>query len=135
MILVVVSLSAVIFAFASNGFSSWESGLSTLFGNSSNSLSERIVVEQVTFNESGSNLGANLYVRNVGQGVSTISAIYLTNATSNTFVLSYQISPAKQILAGSFKIITVTFTPDKGSTYSFSIATQLGNTVLVRETA
>jgi hypothetical protein len=135
MVLVVVAMSAVVFAFATNGFSGMGANFSSLFGSSANALNERIVVEQVTFNESGTRLGANLYVRNVGINPSNIVAIYVSNVTASSFVLSYTISPARQILSGSFQIIAVTFTPDVGTTYSFTIATQLGNTVIVNAKA
>ena len=129
MIVIVVGLSAVIFSYATNGFSGMGSNLSNLFGNSENALSERVVVEQVTFNETGAKLGVNLYVRNDGVNPMIIAAVYITNVTASKFVLSYTLSPTKQINSGSFQIIAVTFTPDVGTTYTFTIATQLGNTV------
>ena len=135
MIVVVVGLSATVFAFATNGFSNLGSNLSNLFGNSANALSERIVVEQVTFNETGSHLGANLYVRNDGLNPATIAAVYVSNITASKFVLSYTVSPANQINSGSFSIIAVTFTPDVGTTYALTLASQLGNTVVINAKA
>ncbi len=132
MILVVVSASAIIFTVANNSFTSWASDFSTLFNSSSNQLVERVVVEQVTFNETGSNLGANLYVRNAGESDASISAVYVTNVTSgNNFVTSNQFSDPNSIQVGSFEIIPASFTPVSGSTYSFTISTSLGNTVTV----
>jgi hypothetical protein len=135
MIVIVVGLSATIFAYATNGFSGLGSNLSNLFGNSANTLSERVVVEQVTFNETGANLGVNLYVRNDGVNPAIIAAVYINNVSASKFVLSYTLSPTKQINSGSFKLIAVTFTPDVGTTYSFTIATQLGNTVITNAKA
>jgi len=135
MIVIVVGLSATIFAYATNGFSGLGSNLSNLFGNSANALSERVVVEQVTFNETGAKLGVNLYVRNDGVNPAIIAAVYITNVSASKFVLSYTLSPTKQINSGSFQIIAVTFTPDVGTTYSFTIATQLGNTVITNAKA
>ena len=135
MIVIVVGLSATIFAYATNGFSGLGSNLSNLFGNSANALSERVVVEQVTFNETGAKLGVNLYVRNDGVNPTIIAAVYITNVSASKFVLSYTLSPTKQINSGSFQIIAVTFTPDVGTTYSFTIATQLGNTVVTNAKA
>ncbi len=134
MIVIVVGLSATVFAFATNGFSNLGSNVSNLFGNSANALAERIVVEQVTFNES-SHLGANLYVRNDGTNPIAIAAVYVTNITASKFVLAYTVSPAKQINSGSFSIITVTFTPDVGTTYALTVASQLGNTVVTNAKA
>jgi hypothetical protein len=134
MIVIVVGLSAIIFAYATNGFSGMGSNLSNLFGNSASALEERVVIEQTTFNETGcscTKLGVNLYVRNDGVNPTIISAVYVTNITASKLVTAYTLSPAKQINSGSFALITVTFTPDVGTTYSFTIATQLGNTVVV----
>ena len=135
MIVIVVGLSAIIFAFATNGFSGMGSNLSNLFGSSANALAERVVVEQVTFNETGAKLGVNLYIRNDGLNPTTLESVYVTNITASKLVLAYTISPAKQINSGYFEIIAVTFTPDVGTTYSFTIATQLGNTVITNAKA
>jgi len=135
MIVIVVGLSAIIFAYATNGFNSMGSNLSNLFGNSQSALAERVVVEQVIFNESGSKLGADLYVRNDGLNPSIVAAVYITNVTASKLVLADTLSPAKQINSGSFAIIAITFTPDIGTTYSFTVATQLGNTVVVNAKA
>jgi hypothetical protein len=128
MIVIVVGLSAIIFAYATNGFSGLGSNLSNLFGNSESQIEERVVVEQVTFNES-TKLGANLYVRNDGVNPTILSAVYVNNITASKQVLVDTLS--KQINSGSFAIIAISFTPDVGTTYSFTIATQLGNTVVV----
>jgi flagellin-like protein len=138
MIVIVVGLSAIIFAYATNGFSGMGSNLSNLFGNSQNALAERVVIEQVTFNETGcscTHLGVNLYVRNDGVNPTIVAAIYVTNITASKLVLADTLSPTKQINSGSFAIVTVVFTPDVGTTYSFNIATQLGNTVVVNAKA
>jgi hypothetical protein len=132
MIVIVVGLSAIIFAYATNGFSGMGSNLSNLFGNSASALEEKVVVEQTIFNETGcscTHLGVNLYVRNDGINPTIISAVYVTNVTASKIVTTSTLS--KQINSGQFAIITVIFTPDVGTTYSFTIATQLGNTVIV----
>jgi hypothetical protein len=135
MILVVVAASAAIFAVANNSFLNWSSGFSSIFGTSSSQIAQKVVVEFVTFNETGSSLGANIYVRNDGQSLASISSVYITNVTSgNTFVSSDPIS-TPSIPAGSFAIIPAKFTPDEGCTYSFTIATSLGNTVTVNAKA
>jgi len=138
MIVVTVGLSAIIFAYATNGFSGMGSNLYNLFGNSASALEERVVVEQTTFNETGctcTHLGVNLYVRNDGINPTIISAVYITNVSASKQVLAYTLSPTKQINSGSFAIIAVVFTPDVGTTYTFTIATQLGNTVVVNAQA
>jgi len=135
MIVIVVGLSAIIFAYATNGFAGMGSNLSNLFSSSGNAIQERVVVEQVTFNETGAHLGVNLYVRNDGTNPAIIADVYVTNVTASKQVTAYAPSPAKQINSGSFAIIAVTFTPDVGTTYALTIATQLGNTVIVNAKA
>jgi flagellin-like protein len=136
MILVVVAASAIIFGIANNSFASWSSNFSSLFGSSGNQISEKIVVEQVQFNESGTSLGANLYVRNDGENLASISGVYVTNVTAGSnFVISDQFSSPRQMLPGEFEVIAAVFTPLRGSTYSFIIATSLGNTVAVNAKA
>lgn len=136
MILVVVSASAVIFTVANNSFTSWTSNFSNLFGTSANQLNEKVVIEQVTFNVSGSNPGANLYVRNDGQALASVSSVYVTNVTSGyAYVTSNIISNPEAISQGSFEIIPVSFTPISGAAYLFTVATTLGNTVTVNEKA
>jgi len=135
MLVVIISLSVVVFGVATNSFGNFSNSFSNLFSNSSDSLSEQVAVEQITFNETGSNLGANIYLRNVGSNIVTVSAVYVTNITANAFVLSFQVSPTKQLLVSSFQNIAVKFTPNAGSTYSFNVATQRGNTVLANAKA
>jgi hypothetical protein len=131
MIVVVVSASALIFGIANNSFSSWASGFSTLFGTSASQIDEKIVIEQVTFNLTGSGLGANIYVRNVGETDATVDSVYIANVTggNNDLVKAIQIQSPSSLDPGSFEIVSATFVPNAGSTYSFTLATSLGNTV------
>ncbi len=134
MIVAVVALSSVVFVFASNGLSGLGSGFSNMLSSSGNSLSEQAVIEQVTFNET-SKLGANLYLRNDGSATLTVSAVYVLNALNNTLIGSLQLVPGVQINPGAFKDIAVQFTPAKGTTYTFTVATAAGNTVLANAKA
>ncbi len=129
MIVAVVALSGILFVFASNGLSGIGSGLSNMLSNSGNSLSEQVVIEQITFNET-TMIGANIYVRNVGSTAVSIAAVYVQNALNNTLVGSFQLAPSVQINAGTFQNIPVRFTPTRGTAYGFTVATSEGNTVL-----
>src|SRR5579884_2863073 len=120
MIVVVVALMTTLLTVSNTAFGSIATNFSNLIGTQQNALSERIVVEQVTFNETGSKLGANIYVTNVSAG---------------TLAVSYNLNPPKQISPGQFQIVAVAFTPNSGTTYSFTIVTQLGNEVVVNEVA
>src|ERR1700746_3563611 len=79
MVLVIVALSTTVFAFATTNVGNFGNTFSNLFTNSGNALSQKIVIEQVVFNESGGALGANIYVRNVGTYPATLASIYVYN--------------------------------------------------------
>ncbi|MHB8702289.1 MAG: archaellin/type IV pilin N-terminal domain-containing protein [Nitrososphaerales archaeon] len=78
----------------------------------------------------GSQPGANIYVRNTGVNSVTIAAVYVQNITANTFVGSFQLTPTVTISPGSFQDIALAFKPTTGPTYSFTVTTQLGTSVL-----
>lgn len=77
-----------------------------------------------------SQAGANLYVRNTSPASITLSAVYIQNLTSNTFVEAFQINSPLNLQPGSLAIVNVPFTPSRGDTYSFSVATSLGYSVV-----
>jgi hypothetical protein len=133
MILVVVSMGATVFAFATGGFGSLGNSFSSLLGTAGNKVSEDVVIEQVVFVNTGvpATSGANLYVRDIGINPTTIAAAYVQNMTSVTFVEQFTGSPLPlSINSGSFQIIFVkNFVPDHGQVYGFTLATSLGNTV------
>lgn len=136
MIVIVVGIGATVFAFATNGFVNFGSGFSNLVSNSNDQISEQIVVEQVVFvNPSGSptSSGLTLYVRDVGINPSTIAAVYVENLTANSFVKQFTSTPLPvTIQSGVVQSISITgFVPDHGTTYSVTVATQLGNTVIL----
>src|SRR5579884_1436755 len=135
MIVVVVALMTTLLTVSNTAFGSIATNFSNLIGTQQNALSERIVVEQVTFNETGSKLGANIYVRDIGTYPASISSVYVTNVSAGTLAVSYNLNPPKQISPGQFQIVAVAFTPNSGTTYSFTIVTQLGNEVVVNEVA
>jgi|SRR5579875_1581799 len=130
MLAIVVGLSIVLLSYASTGLFSFASGFTNLLSNSGDALSEQVVIEQITFNKTGSQLGANIYVRNVGSVTAYVAAIYVQNLTSSSFVTSVQLSPSIQLNVGSFQQLVVHFTPDSGDAYSLTIATTRGNTVV-----
>ena len=84
-------------------------------------------VGQITTNPQA---GANLYVRNTGSTIVTLSAVYVQNVTSNSFVESFQLNPVVTIQPGSLDEVNVPFTPSHGETYSFTVTTTLGYSVV-----
>lgn len=133
MLIIVISLGATVFAFATNGFSAFGSSFSSLFLNSSNQVQENVVIQQVAFTNTGtpSTSGVTLYVLDAGTNPTTIEAVYVQNATANTFVSQFTNSPLPvSINSGVVQYIIITgFVPDHGRTYTLTIATSYGNTV------
>ena len=129
MILIVVALSATIFAFATNSFGQFSSNFQMVFSGSASTLTEKLVIEQIVFNVTGGALGANIYVRDVGQAAASIAAVYITLVSSNSILLNDQLSPAKNVNPGNFIDLAVSFTPTVGTVYYFTVAAQNGNTV------
>lgn len=135
MILVVVSIGATIFAFATNGFGALGNSFANLSSNSSNQISENVVVEQVAFTNTGlsSTSGLTLYLMNAGINPSTIAAVYVQNVTANAFVKQFKSGTNLPgiINSGSVQAVEVTgLIPDHGTVYAITIATSLGTTVI-----
>ncbi len=125
-----VSLGVLIFAFASGALGTLSQSFTNLMTNSANKISEKFVVEQVTFTTSGTQ-GADLYVRNVGTIPATLVSVYVVDQSSNTFVSQFTISTTVNV--GTFADIphtTITFTPSHGHTYSFTVASSQGNSII-----
>jgi flagellin-like protein len=135
MILIVVSLGATVFAFATGGFGSFENSFVNLLSNSSNQASERIAIEQILFVNTGvtSTSGVTLFVRDVGINPSTIAAVYVQNVTASAFVAQFTASPLPvTINSGNLARFTILgFLPKHGFVYSITVASTLGNTVLL----
>ena len=133
MLIIVVSLGATVFAFATGGFTTFGNSFQSLFSNSSNQISEDVVIQQVTFTNTGnpSTSGFTLYVMNAGTNPSIIGAVYVQNVTANTFVKQFTGTPLPvSINSGVLKSIVITgMVPHHGFVYGFTIATTLGNTV------
>ena len=75
--------------------------------------------------------GANVYVRNAGSTPATLVSVYVTDLTSGTFVTQSTISATVNV--GAFAEIpynSAPFTPSHGHTYSFTLTSSLGNSVI-----
>lgn len=129
LVAIVVTLGVLVFTFASGTLSSLTGGFTNLMSGQSNAVAEHFVVEQVTFSFTGTT-GASVYVRNVGTISSTLVSVYVVDQSTNTFVTQVAISTT--LNANSVVDIpytTVTFTPAHGNTYSFTVTSNLGNSV------
>lgn len=134
MIVIAVGIGATVFGFATNGFSTYGNSFQSLFSNSANQIAEDVVIEQVAFINTGvpSTSGVTIYILNAGTNPSTISALYVQNVTSSSFVGQFTGSPLPVTINSeiiqSVKILG--FLPDHGVVYGFTLATSIGNTVL-----
>jgi hypothetical protein len=131
MIAITVSLGVLVFAFASGGLGTLSQNFVNLMTSSATAISEKFVVEQVTFTTSGGTQGADVYVRNVGTIPTTLVSVYVVDQSSGSFVSQFTISTTVNV--GTFADIphtTLTFTPSHGHTYSFTVASSLGNSVI-----
>src|SRR5712691_2818841 len=78
MLAVVASLGVLVFTFATSGLGSLSQSFTSLMGGSGDAISEKFVVEQVTFTTSGSQ-GADVYLRNVGTISTTLVSVYIVD--------------------------------------------------------
>ncbi len=104
--------------------SATQSGLATACG--ANSYGAEISDAAV------SSAGADVYVRNVGSIPTTLVSVYITDTTSDTFVSETTMSPTT-VDVGTFAEIShsvLTFTPVAEQTYSFTVTSSLGNSVV-----
>ena len=130
MLAIVVTLGALVYAFASGGMKSLSENYANAKTGDTKAASEKFLVEQVTFTTSGTE-GADVYVRNVGGIQTTLVSVYITDTTTDAFVSQSTISVTVDV--GTFADIphaTLSFTPVLDHTYSFTVTSSLGNSVV-----
>lgn len=134
MIVIAVGIGVTVFGFATNGFNLYGNSFQNLFSNSSSQIAEDVVIEQIAFINTGSasTSGVTIYILNAGASPSTISALYIQNATESSFVGQFTGSPLPvTINSGIIQTVKILgFVPDHGIVYGFTLATSIGNTVL-----
>ncbi len=131
LVAIVVSIGVLVFTFASGSVSALGQASAGLVGSQGNAAAERLVVEDVSFTFTGPTLGADVYVRNVGTISSTLVSVYVVDQSTGTFVGQFPVSTA--LAPGALVDIphtTLTFTPSHGNTYSFTVTSSLGNSVI-----
>ena len=129
LVAIVVSLGVLVFAFASGGLSALTGSFTGLMSSQGNAVAEHFVVEQATFTFPATS-GADVYVRNVGTVASTLVSVYVVDQSTNTFVTQVAISTSLNVgTVVEIPHTTITFTPSHGHTYSFTVTSNLGNSV------
>jgi flagellin-like protein len=75
--------------------------------------------------------GADVFVRNSGAAPTTLVTVYITDLTSNAFVLQTTISTTVNVQTFvDIPHTTLAFPPSHGHTYSFTVTSSLGNSVV-----
>ncbi len=139
LVAVVVTLGVLVFTFASGGLSSLTGSFTHLITSQGNVEAEHFIVTQATFCTSttqtacSSTEGANVYVRNAGTISSTLVSVYIVDQTTGTFVKQVPLTTAQgDVNVGNVLEIPSTvlsFTPNHGQAYSFTLTSILGNSV------
>jgi uncharacterized membrane protein YoaK (UPF0700 family) len=129
---IVVALGTIVYAFASNAFGNFGAGFAGAVSNAGDTLSERLIVEQVAFSPcpNAQSQQACVYVRDVGQLDAVVVAIYVNDLTAGTFVGSVNVNVPVRV--GSFASVGIqiqNFSVQHGHAYSFTIVTSRGNSV------
>lgn len=137
LVAIVVALGVLVFTFASGGLGTLTGSFTHLITNRGSAVDEHFVVEQVTFTFSTPTTGgADVYVRNVGTIASTLVSVYVVDQTTGAFVAQFPLTTAQGTLnAGTVLDIShsvvafPTSTLAHGQTYSFTVTSNLGNSV------
>ena len=122
MLIIVVSLSSMLFIWATSNYSAYLSGAGYWYSSRSIADQERISIENVFFSKTGSiNNGVTVYVRNVGAVPFTIGSIYI-NSTQYNIALP-------PILVSQTQTVPITLTGQtwvKGNLQTIEVATLRG---------
>jgi len=125
MLIIVVSLSGMLFVWATSSFGAYTGGAGYWFTSRSIANQERVSVEAVYFGSTGpSNNLVTLYVRNVGTTPFTIASVY---ENSTLYQISQSPVPVNQVQ--SIQIFLSGQTWAHGDLQSIRVATIRGTTV------
>jgi len=125
MLIIVVSLSGLLFVWATSSFGAYTGGAGYWFTSRSIANQERVSVEAVYFGSTGSvNNLVTLYVRNVGTTPFTVASVY---ENSTLYQISQSPIPVNQVQ--SIQIFLSGQTWAHGDLQSIRVATIRGTTV------
>ncbi len=84
MLIIVVTLSSMLFIWATANYSTYLSGAGYWYSSRSLANQERVSIENVFFSKTGTlNNGVTLYIRNVGATPFTIASVYINGTQYN----------------------------------------------------
>ncbi len=121
MLVIVVSLSSLLFVWAISSFGAYQGGAGYWFSSRSIANQERVSVENVYF---GSSL-INIYVRNVGTIPFTISSLYLNGSQTSVA----RIINVTQVYGFSIPNTLAGSAPAHGDIQKITVATSRGTVV------
>lgn len=115
MILITLSLSAILVAWAGSTYGSFTGGSALYFAQRQQALQERFAIEMVFFNKTGSNHTLMVFVRNIGAVQITIVGLYVngTSIQNSMLVSTGRVMP---LCAPSTIIPTLSGTTTLGTT-------------------
>jgi len=117
-----------------NVVSATQSSLTVAFGTAVLSNNGWIMIGDAIKAATASTPGADVYVRNVGSIASTLVSVYIVDQSTSTFVEQVPLTAAQGALnVGTVLDIShtlLTFTTLHGHTYSFTVTSSLGNSVI-----
>jgi hypothetical protein len=128
MLIIVVSLSSLLFVWAVSSFGAYQGGAGYWFSSRSIANQERPVVENVFFVNSGCLGGpcAKIYVRNVGQIPFTVASVYVNSTFTN---VNYPPINVTQVLPISVPVTISGGAWKTGNVQTLTIATLRGTTI------
>src|SRR5467141_5068433 len=124
MLVIVVSLSGLLFVWATSSFGAYTGGAGYWFSSRSIANQERPSVEAVFFSKTGStNNVVTVFVRNVGAVPFTVASVYLNSTLYNIVLPQVGVSQVQQVqltLSGQLWV--------KGDLQTITVATLRGTT-------
>ena len=123
MLIIVVSLSSLLFVWATSSFGAYSGGAGYWFSSRSIANQERVSIESAFFTGSSHNQ-VTIYVRNVGTIPITVSSIYVN---STVYQFSTQVLVGQASTLGPITLVGQTWA--KGDVQSITLATLRGTTL------
>lgn len=127
MLIIVVTLSSMLFIWATSNYSAYLSGAGYWYSSRSLANQERMSIENVFFSKTGSvNNGVTVYIRNVGAVPFTIGSIYVNGTQYNIVLPPVLIS---QTLTVPITLVGQTWV--KGDLQTIEVATLRGTLLTI----
>ena len=121
MILITLSLAAILVAWAGTSYGAFSGGSQLYFAQRQQAMQEKLAIEEVFFNKTGTYHTLMVFVRNVGLQQITIAAIYVNGTSITAAALSCFYGCTAQGIAGYTGYCTLPVTMAIGAACEFFI--------------